>query len=86
MPEGIGYGSAQAFNPAASVPRTERLAEQAETVRVSQDEAVAEIVGRQAQLSSNRAETLARQAEQLENRVEARDSQNGLGNQVDITV
>ncbi|GGB39805.1 hypothetical protein GCM10011316_09790 [Roseibium aquae] len=86
MPEGIGYSSAQALSQSTVLPQNERMAEKAEAVRTRQGEAVAEIVGRQAQFSSSRAETLARQAEQLENRVETRNDQNGLGNRVNLVV
>jgi hypothetical protein len=47
---------------------------------------VAQTVQRQADFSSNRAEFLSRQAEQLVNRAETRNPENGLGSQVDILV
>jgi len=86
MPEAIGYGTSQAFQPSLATPRAEQLAEQVKAINANQSEAVAETVQRQAELSSNRAELLSRQAEQLENRAETRSPENGLGNQVDIRV
>ena len=86
MPEAIGYGTSQAFQPSLATPRTDQLAEQVKAINANQSEAVAKTVQRQAELSSNRAEVLSRQAEQLENRAATRSPENGLGNLVDIQV
>ncbi|MEP2726276.1 MAG: hypothetical protein ABJO97_15610 [Roseibium sp.] len=86
MPEVTGYGSAQVFSPRAGDAGPERTAEKLQQINVQQERVVAETVQRQADLSSNRAETLARQAEQIEGRVQAREAQEGLGNRLDVTV
>jgi len=83
VPEAIGHG---AFQPSAYAPRPEKAAEQAKAINARQSEAVAETVQRQADFSSSRADYLTRQAEQLENRAQARDPGKGLGGQVDISV
>lgn len=84
MPEAIGYGSSQAFQPNLATPRTQQVAEQAEAVKAKRSEAAAVNVQRQAEFSTNRAEALSRQAEQLENRAETRSLDDGLGTQVNI--
>lgn len=84
MPEAIGYGSSQAFQPTLATPRTDQVAEQVEVVKAKRSEAAAVTAQRQAEFSTNRAEFLSRQAEQLENRAETRSLDNGLGNQVNI--
>lgn len=86
MPEAIGSGSSLAFQPTLQTPRTEQVAEQAKAMNARQSEAVAETVQRQANFSANRAESLSRQAEQLEERAQTRDPGEGLGNTVDISV
>ncbi|MES0812552.1 hypothetical protein ABLO27_23875 [Roseibium sp. SCPC15] len=86
MSEAVGSGTSQVFQPSLSISRTEKVAEQAEAIRARQSEAVAETVQRQAKFSANRAENLVRQAETLENRAESGNSQNGIGDQVDISV
>lgn len=85
MPEGVGYGSSQAFQPTLAIPRNDQLAQQTQQISARQSEAVAETVQRQADFSSNRAENLNRQAEQLEQRAQS-NAGNGVGNVVDITV
>jgi len=84
MPEAIGNGSSQAFQPTLASPRTDQVAEQVAAVKAKRSEAAAETVQRQAEFSTSRAELLSRQAEQLENRAETRSPGNGLGNQVNI--
>ncbi|GAB4512270.1 MAG: hypothetical protein Tsb0019_08670 [Roseibium sp.] len=86
MPEAIGYGSSQAFQPNLATSRTDQVAEQAKAMNASQSKAVAETVQRQADFSTSRAEFLSRQAEQLENRAETRTPADGVGSQVDILV
>jgi len=86
MPEAIGHGSNQAFQPTLATPRAEQVAEQAKAINASQSQAVAETVQRQADFSSQRAEFLSRQAEQLENRAQTRTPENGLGTQVDVLI
>ncbi len=82
--EGIGVASSAS---AASPPtQAQKIAEQAEQMSARQDEAVAELVKRQADFSSNRAEALARQAEKIENRAERQTQQSNLGRRLDISV
>lgn len=85
MPEGVGYGSSQAFQPSLAIPRNEQIAQQTQQLNARQSEAVAETVQRQADFNSNRAENLNRQAEQLEQRAQT-DAGPGVGSFVDITV
>ena len=84
MPEAIGYGSSQAFQPTLATPRTDQVAEQVEVVKAKRSEAAAVTAQRQAEFSTNRAEFLSRQAEQLENRAETRRLEDGVGLQVNI--
>ncbi|QFT29262.1 hypothetical protein K1718_02565 [Roseibium porphyridii] len=86
MPEAVGYGQNQAFQPSLATPRADKVAEQVKAMNARQSEAVAETVQRQAKFSSNRTENLSRQAEQLEKRAETRKPEDGLGNRVDIFV
>jgi hypothetical protein len=85
MPEGIGYGASPAFQPSLAVPRGDQLAQQAQQINARQSAVVAETVQRQADFSSNRAESLARVAEQIEQRAQT-DAGPGVGDVVDITV
>ncbi|MEJ8474893.1 hypothetical protein [Roseibium algae] len=86
MPEVTGYGSAQALNPREGFASPDQTVEKLKQADVKQDKAVAETVQRQANLSSNRAEVLARQAEQIEGRVQTREAEQGLGNRLDISI
>lgn len=85
MPDGISYGSGQAFQPTLAIPRSDQLSQQSQQLNVKQTAAVAETVQRQAEFSSNRAESLARQAEKLENRVQT-EAEDGVGAVVDVSV
>ncbi|MEE4013133.1 hypothetical protein V1T76_13780 [Roseibium sp. FZY0029] len=84
MPDAIGYGSSQAFQPNTTNARANQVAEQAEAFKTKRSEAAAEIAQRQASFSTSRAEFLSRQAEQLEDRAETRQLENGVGIQVNI--
>jgi|GEM_PF-1784672 len=81
MPEAIGYGS---YQPDQAMTRAHQVAEQAEAFKAKRSEAAAEIAQRQASFSTNRAEFLSRQAEQLEDRAQTQNQGNGLGTKVNI--
>jgi hypothetical protein len=84
MPEAIGYGSSQAFQPSLATSRANQVAEQAEVIKAKRSEAAAEKAQLAAKFSTNRAEYLSQQAEQLENRAETRRLEEGLGTQINI--
>ncbi|QFT66366.1 hypothetical protein FIU93_06235 [Labrenzia sp. THAF35] len=84
MPEAIGYGASQAYQPNQANTRAGQVAEQAEAFKTKRSEAAAVIAQRQASFSTNRAEFLSRQAEQLEDRAETRRLEDGVGLQVNI--
>ncbi|TYC72452.1 hypothetical protein FMN63_07810 [Stappia sp. BW2] len=84
MPDAIGYGSSPAFQPNTSNARANQVAEQAEAFKTKRSEAAAEIAQRQASFSTSRAEFLSQQAEQLEDRAETRQLENGVGVKVNI--
>jgi hypothetical protein len=84
MPEAIGNGSSQAFQPNVTNSRAHQVAEMTEAFKAKRSEAVAEIAQRQASFSTNRAEFLSRQAEQLEDRAQTQSPGNGLGIKVNI--
>ncbi|MTI44029.1 hypothetical protein JM93_03278 [Roseibium hamelinense] len=86
MPEVSGYRSSQALASSPTLRETQKVVDQLRELDAKQEVAVAQTVQRQADLSSNRAEQLARQVEQIERRVEARDIDPGLGGRFDITV
>lgn len=86
MAEAIEMGPPAAAHSSELMASARKAAELAEEINAQQDRAVAQIVQRQAELSSNRAETLARQAEQMETRIEVRETQEGLGSRLDIRV
>ena len=85
MPEGIASGSGQAFQPTLAIPRSDQLLQQTQQLNVKQTAAIAETVQRQAEFSSNRAESLVRQAEKLEDRVQT-EAEAGVGAVVDVSV
>ncbi len=84
MPEAIGYGSSQAFQPTVDSSRAKQIAEQAEVIKAKRSEAAAEKAQIAAQFSTNRAEYLSLKAEQLESRAETRRLEEGLGTQINI--
>ncbi|TYC52597.1 hypothetical protein FMN50_17835 [Rhodobacterales bacterium] len=86
MPEAISHGARQAFLPSLGASGTEKVAQQAEAARNRQSEATAEMVQRQADFSSSRAELLSEQADKLVRRAERTGPENGLGRLVDISV
>lgn len=86
MNDVAAVNTAQAPSGTAALQRTEESVEIIREVRSNTEQAVAQTVKRQADFSSNRAETLNRQAEQLESRVESRSAGEGLGNRLDISV
>lgn len=86
MSDAIAGTASQVFQPSLRTPRTEQVAEQAETVQARRTEAAAETVSLQADQSSNRADYLSDQAERLAERAASRSPQEGLGRLVDITV
>ncbi|MBO6507608.1 MAG: hypothetical protein JJ866_19260 [Roseibium sp.] len=86
MTEAIGQGTTQTFQPSLETSRVKQVAEQAEAIKARQSAAVADTVQRQANFSSNRAEFLSRQAEQLENRAQAQRQETGLGDRLDISI
>lgn len=86
MTEAIGQGTTRTFQPSLETSRVKQVAEQAEAIKARQSAAVADTVQRQANFSSNRAEFLSRQAEQLENRAQAQRQETGLGDRLDISI
>ncbi|NVK36194.1 MAG: hypothetical protein HWE23_17050 [Rhodobacteraceae bacterium] len=74
------------FAPTVGASGPDRSQEKLEAVNARQQQVVAEVVGRQAEFSVNRAESLQRQAEQIQNRADTKTSQDGLGQQLDISL
>ncbi|MBD1546463.1 hypothetical protein [Roseibium aggregatum] len=86
MPEGIGYGVQAASASSAATSQRQKVAEQVERISARKEKTVAAVVQRQASFSANRAETLTRQAEKAQDRVESREARNGLGLRLDVSV
>lgn len=86
MPDGIGHGAHSASAYSTAISQNQKVAEQVEQLNARKEKAVAEIVQRQADFSTNRAEDLVQRAEKAQERVETRETQNGLGASLDISV
>ncbi|WP_417687373.1 hypothetical protein [Roseibium sp.] len=88
MPEGIGYGSPPRL-VSVETGFGKGQASAADTLQrqnARQEEVVAKAIEQQSERSGERADRLARQADQVENRSDTRVQLAGLGQRVDISV
>ncbi|WP_150523247.1 hypothetical protein [Roseibium sediminis] len=86
MTEAVSSNRSLTFADLAARERNAPQSDRAEQFRAKRKESVAETVGRQADFSTSRAESLSRQADQLQDRARRNLQSEGLGRRVDITV